>query len=44
MAQLEKQKLKILQSKSMFGMKSRRFGITGIAFGLTFLGAWRLVN
>lgn len=44
MSQLEKQKLKILQSKSMFGMRSRRFGIASISFGLAFLGTWRLVN
>lgn len=41
-AQLEKQKARILASKSMFGMRSRRLGITGISLGLAWLGIWRL--
>ncbi|GAB0137487.1 hypothetical protein EsDP_00005749 [Epichloe bromicola] len=41
MSQLEKQRQAILQSKSMFGMRSRRFGITGISLGLVWMGLWR---
>ncbi|EFW99384.1 exosome complex exonuclease [Grosmannia clavigera kw1407] len=41
-AQLEQQRAAILQSKSMFGMRSRKFGITGISLGLVWLGVWRL--
>jgi len=43
-SQLEKQKAKILASKSMFGMRSRRLGITGISLGLAWLGLWRMVK
>ncbi|KAG5991397.1 hypothetical protein E4U52_003743, partial [Claviceps spartinae] len=32
-AQLEKQRQVILQSRSVFGMRSRRFGITGTSVG-----------
>ncbi|KAG5994131.1 hypothetical protein E4U43_003310 [Claviceps pusilla] len=41
MSQLEKQRQAILQSRSMFGMRSRRFGITGISLGLLWMGLWR---
>ena len=41
MSQLEKQRAQILQSKSMFGLRSRRMGIAGISLGLTWLGIWR---
>ncbi|PNY27485.1 Uncharacterized protein TCAP_02598 [Tolypocladium capitatum] len=41
MSQLEKQRAAILQSKSMFGMRSRRFGIMGISAGLVWMGLWR---
>ncbi|KAG5980237.1 hypothetical protein E4U55_004260 [Claviceps digitariae] len=41
MSQLEKQRQAILQSKSMFGMRSRRLGITGISLGLVWMGLWR---
>ncbi|KAG5989483.1 hypothetical protein E4U54_004321 [Claviceps lovelessii] len=41
MSQLEKQRQAILQSRSMFGMRSRRFGITGISLGLVWMGLWR---
>ncbi|KAK3995755.1 hypothetical protein QBC44DRAFT_319330 [Cladorrhinum sp. PSN332] len=40
--QLELAKAKILASKSPFGMRSRRMGITGISLGLAWLGIWRL--
>lgn len=43
-SQLQAQQAKILASKSMFGMKSRRAGITGIALSLGMMGFWRLVN
>ncbi|KAG5947879.1 hypothetical protein E4U59_006744 [Claviceps monticola] len=43
-AQLEKQRHVILQSRSMFGMRSRRFGITGISLGLVGMGLWRAFN
>ncbi|KAM0333020.1 hypothetical protein ACHAQA_001677 [Verticillium albo-atrum] len=39
---LERQRAAILQSKSMFGMRSRKFGVTGISLGLAYLGIWRL--
>jgi len=43
-SQLKAQQAKILQSRSIFGMKSRQAGITGIAFTLAGMGFWRLVN
>ncbi|KAI0006651.1 hypothetical protein F4779DRAFT_620391 [Xylariaceae sp. FL0662B] len=41
-SQLERQRAKILASKSMFGMRSRRFGIAATSLGLAWLGIWRL--
>jgi hypothetical protein len=41
MSQLERQRVAILQSKSMFGMKSRKLGITTISLGLVWMGLWR---
>ncbi|KAI2640217.1 hypothetical protein GGS21DRAFT_487979 [Xylaria nigripes] len=41
-AQLERQRAKILASKSMFGMRSRKFGIATTSLGLAWLGIWRL--
>lgn len=41
-AQLELQREKILKSRSMFGMRSRKAGIAGISLGLAYLGIWRL--
>lgn len=43
-SQLKAQEAKILKSKSMFGMKSRQTGITGIALTLVGMGLWRLKN
>jgi hypothetical protein len=43
-SQLKAQSAKIAQSKSLFGMKSRQAGITGIALTLAGMGFWRLVN
>jgi hypothetical protein len=43
-SQLRAQQAKILQSKSLFGLKSRQAGITGIALTLAGMGFWRLVN
>ncbi|KAI9643225.1 hypothetical protein NHQ30_007841 [Ciborinia camelliae] len=43
-SQLKAQESKILKSKSMFGMKSRQTGITGIALTLVGMGLWRLRN
>ena len=43
-AQLKQQQAKILKSGSMFGMRSRQMGITGIAMSLAGMGLWRLVN
>ncbi|KAG6000607.1 hypothetical protein E4U21_005280 [Claviceps maximensis] len=40
-SQLEKQRQAILQSRSMFGMRSRRLGVTGISLGLLWMGLWR---
>ena len=44
MSQLEQQRAKILQSKSMFGMRSRKFGIGAISFGLFWMGLWRAIK
>ncbi|KAK5987120.1 hypothetical protein PT974_11238 [Cladobotryum mycophilum] len=41
MSQLERQRHVILQSKSMFGMRSRKFGIFTISAGLAWMGLWR---
>lgn len=41
MSQLERQRAAILHSKSMFGMRSRKFGITTISLGLVWMGLWR---
>lgn len=41
MSQLERQRNAILQSKSMFGMKSRKLGITTITLSLVWMGLWR---
>ncbi|KAI1173111.1 hypothetical protein F4777DRAFT_581234 [Nemania sp. FL0916] len=41
-AQIERQRAKILASKSMFGMRSRKFGIATTSLGLAWLGIWRL--
>jgi hypothetical protein len=43
-AQLRVQRAKIIESKSLFGFKSRQAGITGIALTLAGMGFWRLVN
>ncbi len=43
-AQLRQQEAKILKSGSMFGIKSRQMGITGIALTLFGVGFYRLVN
>ncbi|RYP33577.1 hypothetical protein DL767_004692 [Monosporascus sp. MG133] len=40
--QLERQRAKILASKSMFGMRSRKMGIAATSLGLAWLGIWRL--
>ncbi len=41
MSQLELQRKAILQSKSRFGMRSRKAGIVGISLGLAYMGFWR---
>ncbi|KAK2625210.1 hypothetical protein QTJ16_005579 [Diplocarpon rosae] len=43
-SQLKSQQAKILNSKSIFGMRSRQAGITSIALTLAGMGFWRLVN
>ncbi|OWP06791.1 hypothetical protein B2J93_8848 [Marssonina coronariae] len=43
-SQLKAQQAKILESKSIFGMRSRQAGITSIALTLAGMGFWRLVN
>ncbi|KAI1495145.1 hypothetical protein F4809DRAFT_585576 [Biscogniauxia mediterranea] len=40
--QLEQQRAKILASKSMFGMRSRKLGIAATSMGLAWMGIWRL--
>ncbi|KAF5000564.1 hypothetical protein FDECE_11191 [Fusarium decemcellulare] len=44
MSQLERQKALILQSKSPFGMRSRKLGITTISLGLVWMGLWRALK
>ncbi|UPL00783.1 hypothetical protein LCI18_011717 [Fusarium solani-melongenae] len=44
MSQLERQKALILQSKSPFGMRSRKLGITTISLGLAWMGLWRALK
>ncbi|KAI0472952.1 hypothetical protein GGR56DRAFT_590837 [Xylariaceae sp. FL0804] len=41
-SQIEKQRAKILASKSRFGMRSRKVGIAATSAGLAWLGIWRL--
>ncbi|KAI1350685.1 hypothetical protein F5Y01DRAFT_285259 [Xylaria sp. FL0043] len=41
-SQLERQRAQIRASKSMFGMRSRKFGIAATSLGLAWLGIWRL--
>lgn len=41
-SQLEKNKAQIIAKRSMFGMRSRKLGITGISLILASLGIWRL--
>ncbi|KAL5606101.1 hypothetical protein BROUX41_006130 [Berkeleyomyces rouxiae] len=43
MNQLEKRRAEVLRSGSIFGMRSRRFGITSISLGLAYLGFYRLM-
>ena len=42
--QLRRQEAAILKSGSMFGMRARQTGISGIAVVLIGMGLWRLVN
>jgi hypothetical protein len=44
MSQLDKQKDLILRSKSPFGMRSRKFGITSISLALVWMGLWRALK
>ncbi|TDZ13270.1 hypothetical protein C8034_v006512 [Colletotrichum sidae] len=41
MGHLEKQRAAIIQSKSMFGMTSRKLGVAGISLSLAYMGLWR---
>jgi hypothetical protein len=43
-AQLKQQEAKILKSGSIFGMRTRKLGIRGVALSLVGMGLWRLVN
>ncbi|PKS07509.1 hypothetical protein jhhlp_006113 [Lomentospora prolificans] len=43
-AQLEARRQAVLNSNSMFGMRSRRLGITMLSLGLAWMGVWRLVK
>ena len=43
-SQLLQQEAMIRQSGSIFGMKSRRASITGLALGMVGMGLYRLVN
>jgi hypothetical protein len=40
-SQLEQNRAKILQSKSIFGMRSRHAGIAAISLGFIYMGLWR---
>lgn len=40
-SQLKAQEAVILRSKSIFGMRSRKAGLTGMAIGLMGVGAYR---
>ncbi|KAI1468004.1 uncharacterized protein F4812DRAFT_428485 [Daldinia caldariorum] len=40
--ELEKNQARIIASKSILGMRSRRFGIAATSLGLAWLGVWRL--
>ena len=42
--QLRRQEAAILKSGSMFGMRTRQTGISGIAAVLIGMGLWRLIN
>lgn len=42
--QLRQQEAAILKSSSIFGMRSRRLGISGIASMLVGAGIWRLIS
>jgi len=42
--QLQLQQARILQSKSMLGLKGRQAGITSIALSLVGVGVYRLIN
>lgn len=41
-SQLTKAQAEILASKSFFGMRSRRWAITGLSCGMAYLGLYRL--
>ncbi|KYK60375.1 hypothetical protein DCS_01512 [Drechmeria coniospora] len=41
MSQLEKQRALIIQKNTMFGMRSRKFGIATISAGIFWMGLWR---
>ncbi|KAI2624849.1 hypothetical protein GGR54DRAFT_537935 [Hypoxylon sp. NC1633] len=42
--ELNKNRVQILASKSMFGMRSRRLGVAATSMGLAWLGIWRLFS
>lgn len=42
--QLELQRSKLAKADVIFGMRSRKAGITSIAFILVGMGYWRLIN
>ncbi|QUC23087.1 uncharacterized protein UV8b_07328 [Ustilaginoidea virens] len=41
MAQLERRQAAVLQSRSVFGVRSRRLGIAAISLGFVWMGMWR---
>jgi hypothetical protein len=43
-AQLRQQRAEILKSGTIFGLRTRQMGITGIALSLVGMGLWRLAN
>ncbi|RDA83242.1 hypothetical protein CP532_3693 [Ophiocordyceps camponoti-leonardi (nom. inval.)] len=44
MSQLNRQRAAIMQSKSVFGIRSRQMGVAGISIALAWMGLWRALR
>ncbi|RCI08328.1 hypothetical protein L249_8801 [Ophiocordyceps polyrhachis-furcata BCC 54312] len=44
MSQLNRRRASIMQSKSVFGFRSRQMGVVGISIALTWMGLWRALR